>query len=436
MAPDLHAEQLAEMLAGMPERVVRYRVRDHVIRYCNPAWAAGHGATPAELRGRCLDELLSADERAGLATQLARLGPDRRHLVDPTPRRAPEAPDRWLSWTDQILGDGHEVLTIGRDVTERHLAELQLADSEARYRSLAEQSADVIFRFSMTPVPHFSYLSPSVERVIGYRAADLEADLALFMDVLDDAGRAFVSQAINGQPVPDRYDLRFTHPSGRVVIGEMQITIVDDGIQGIGRDVTEVRALQAELLALALRDPLTGLANRRLLDELLAGAIHRSRRSGDDLSVAYIDLDRFKHINDTYGHEAGDAVLCEVVRRVLSTVRAADVVSRVGGDEFVIVHDAADNGDDGLIARITDALSEPIEVGSGVRVRCTASIGEADTRTVGWDPAALVAAADAAMYRIKRGRRAAASMAMNSYDQDLSVRYALHPIAEEQLARN
>ena len=411
MSPERHSNQIAEMLDGMPERVVRYSVADHVIRYCNPSWAAGHRSTPEALLGRCLDDLLVADEQVGLADQLSRLGPDQRHLVDPTPRRAPDAPHRWLSWTDQLLGDGEEVLTVGRDVTERHLAEIQLAESEARFRSLAEQSADVVFRFSMSPVPHFSYLSPSVERLIGYRAADLEADFTLFLGAIDEEGRALVARALDGHPLSERYDLRFSHPDGRLVIGEIQITVLSDGVQGIGRDVTEVRALQAELVALALRDPLTGLANRRLLDELLTGAIHRTRRTGADLSVAYVDLDGFKAVNDTHGHDAGDAVLREVVRRMLATVRMADVVSRVGGDEFDIVHDAADIGDGGLIARINDALTEPIELACGSVVRCAASIGEADTRTVGWDPAALIAAADAAMYQVKRSRHVANAIA-------------------------
>ncbi|MCU1393930.1 MAG: diguanylate cyclase/phosphodiesterase with and sensor(s) [Ilumatobacteraceae bacterium] len=413
MSPQLHTElgpgQLAEMLDGMPERVVRYTVADHVIQYCNPSWAAGHHSTPAEIRGRRLEDLLSVDEQAGLASQLSRLDSEHVHLVDPEPRRAPDAPDRWLSWSDQLLANGHEVLTIGRDVTERHLAELQLAESEARFRSLADGSPDVVFQFSMTPAPHLAYLSPSVERLLGYSSDELEADFGLFLDVIDDEGRAFVASGMSGQPIPARYDLRFTRPDGRVVIGEIQTTLLPDGLQGVGRDVTEVRTLQAELAALALRDPLTGLANRRLLDELLASALQRTQRTGTDLSIVYIDLDAFKAVNDTHGHEAGDTVLREVVQRILSTVRAADVVSRVGGDEFVIMHDAADIGDDGLVARIERSLAAPVALADGTLVRCTASIGEADTSVAGWDPVELVAAADAAMYRVKRTRRSGSS---------------------------
>jgi diguanylate cyclase (GGDEF)-like protein len=109
-------------------------------------------------------------------------------------------------------------------------------------------------------------------------------------------------------------------------------------------------------------------------------------------------------VNDTYGHDAGDIVLCETARRLLSLVRSSDVVARIGGDEFVIVYEMSSPSTDGLVQRIEHALSAPIDVTATVAVCCPASIGHVDTRTVGRDPAALVAAADAAMYDVKRAR--------------------------------
>jgi diguanylate cyclase (GGDEF)-like protein len=177
-------------------------------------------------------------------------------------------------------------------------------------------------------------------------------------------------------------------------------------LQGVSRDVTELRSLQANLAALALRDPLTGLANRRLLDELLKSGLAHAQRDHLTLAVAYIDLDAFKQVNDGYGHDAGDVVLCETARRLLSIVRTADVVARLGGDEFVIVYEPNKSGSEGLIARINEALAVPINVSATTSVFCRASVGYADTRTVGHDAAALLAAADAAMYAVKRARTA------------------------------
>jgi diguanylate cyclase (GGDEF)-like protein len=204
--------------------------------------------------------------------------------------------------------------------------------------------------------------------------------------------------------MPARYDMRFRRADGSLRIGEVQTTTVPGGLQGVTRDVTELRTLQAKLADLALHDPLTGLANRRLLDELLKSSLARTQRSGTPLAVAFLDLDGVKSVNDTYGHDAGDIVLRETARRLLSVVRSADVVARIGGDEFVVVYEPCDPGSDNLIARLDHALASPIDLADSIQVCCPASIGYADTRTVGCDPAALLAAADAAMYGVKKSR--------------------------------
>ena len=232
--------------------------------------------------------------------------------------------------------DGPEVLSIGHDVTARRVAELRLAESEARFRDLAEKSADVVWHFAMDPYPHFDYVSPSVEHSLGYPVAFFLDDFTRFLDILDERGRAIVERGLRGELVPERRDFRFRHADGSIVIGETLTTKVRGGLQGVSRDVTELRELQEAMTALALRDPLTGLANRRLFFELLDAELARAERSGLPLAVAFLDLNGFKRINDTYGHDAGDAVLCETARRLMSVVRGTDVVARLGGDEFTM----------------------------------------------------------------------------------------------------
>ncbi|MEO5839580.1 MAG: sensor domain-containing diguanylate cyclase [Acidimicrobiales bacterium] len=397
---------VAGMLDALPERVIRYRLADLTVTYCNVAWAAGHNLEPAQIIGRTLDELLTTAEKVGLESQLRRLGPDTPLLADEIARPAPNAPGQWVEWVDQYLPgpDGAEVLAVGRDVTGRYIAELNLAASEARFRDLADQSADVVWRFVTEPFPHFDYVSPSVENILGYPPSMFLGDLAPFLDILDDEGRALIAAALRGRPMPERQDFRYRTSDGSIVIGEMQTTSISGGLQGVSRDVTELRNLQANLAALALRDPLTGLANRRLLDELLDAGLAHAQRDNLTLAVAYIDLDGFKKVNDAYGHDAGDVVLCETARRLLSIVRTADLVARLGGDEFVIVYEPNQSGSEGLIARINEVLAMPISVSPIVAVFCQASVGYADTRTAGRDRPALLAAADAAMYDAKRAR--------------------------------
>jgi diguanylate cyclase (GGDEF)-like protein/PAS domain S-box-containing protein len=398
----------AAMLDALPERVIRYRLPDLTIIYCNNAWAAQYHVEAAQAIGRPLDQFLTEDGLVGLVSQLALLGPDNPVLVDSVARGAPHAPGQWVEWVDRYLTgpDGAEILAVGRDVTGRHDAELKLADSEARFRGLADKSADVVWRFVLEPCPHIDYMSPSVESILGYPRSFFLDDFSQFLSILDDDGKAAIRRDLLGEPLPDRYDFRLRHANGSIVIGETQTTRIRGGLQGVSRDVTELRRLQENLAALALRDPLTGLANRRLFDELLDADLARTQRSGLPLAVAYLDLDGFKNVNDTYGHDAGDLALCETARRLLASVRGADIVARLGGDEFLVVYEPNDPSSDNLIARIDQVLSAPIDITPTISVCCPASIGIADTRTAGRNAADLVAAADAAMYEMKRARRA------------------------------
>ena len=398
-------QQSAAVLDALPERVSRYRISDHVITYCNPAWAAQYGFDPV---GRVLDEFLSEDEAVGLHSQLALLSPESPILVDTVPRATPGPDPQWLEWVDRyVMGaDGPEVLSIGRDVTRRRKAEMDLAESESRFRDLADKSADVVWRFKTVPTPHFDYMSPSAETIIGYPPSYFLDDFTHIYDILDADSAKAIAQAVNGEQLPDRFDFRFRHANGSIVVGETRTAIIPHGLQGVSRDVTELRRLQDEMSALALRDSLTGLANRRLFNELFEADLARTQRSNLPLAVAFLDLDGFKAVNDAYGHDAGDVVLRETGRRMQKIVRGADTVARLGGDEFVIVYAPNDANSFNLIARIDRALSEPIWITASTPVFCPASIGVADTTVVGYDATALLAAADEAMYEVKRARRA------------------------------
>ncbi len=169
------------------------------------------------------------------------------------------------------------------------------------------------------------------------------------------------------------------------------------------RDVSGWIESKRALEHLAYHDPLTGLANRAYYDDLLAMAIADTKRFGDLLGLAYLDLDEFKPVNDRFGHDVGDAVLIEVGRRLKDTVRAQDTVARIGGDEFVVILPRLSSHDElAVIAqRLVERVEEPIDA-LGHIASITASVGLARFDPLTDDARSLLVKSDVAMYAAKK----------------------------------
>jgi diguanylate cyclase (GGDEF)-like protein len=164
-------------------------------------------------------------------------------------------------------------------------------------------------------------------------------------------------------------------------------------------------ALQTKLLQLAHRDPLTGLFNRSLFMQKLDQTVLATAQNNYPCAIMYLDVDHFKQINDTYGHEFGDEVLKDYARRILECTRDTDCAARLGGDEFVILLPQISILDAALVGeRLLASLSKPIDV-QGIRVECPASIGIAHCPTTAKDAADLLSQADQALYQVKRTGR-------------------------------
>ena len=178
------------------------------------------------------------------------------------------------------------------------------------------------------------------------------------------------------------------------------------------QDITErrraeedLRAMTAVLTERAVRDPLTGLANRALFEERLRGALSRDARTETATGVLFLDLDGFKDVNDRFGHRVGDAVLQAVAERLTAGVRPSDTVARLGGDEFVVlVEDANEAGLRALADRLVEAVRRPLPV-VGMTLTVGVSVGVALASGGAADPAGLVSEADARMYDAKRSAR-------------------------------
>jgi diguanylate cyclase (GGDEF)-like protein len=178
------------------------------------------------------------------------------------------------------------------------------------------------------------------------------------------------------------------------------------GYRGIGRDITEQKLAEDNIRRLARFDTLTGLANRASLFEQVDHAIARSRRSNRPFAVLFIDLDRFKDVNDAFGHATGDDVLRSMAQRLQAAIRARDSAARIGGDEFVVVAEEFERPEvvAEFAARLLDTLAEPVLL-RGQECRVGASIGIALYPADGEDAPTLLKRADVAMYRAKEAGR-------------------------------
>lgn len=223
-----------------------------------------------------------------------------------------------------------------------------------------------------------------------------------------DHAAAHWARALAGEAV--RYDARALGPDGRFDVRLVLVPIRQgnevSAVLGVAENTSEQRALQRRLERLALQDGLTGLANRARLEEHLERAVARAERAKVGFAVLYFDIDRFKQVNDTLGHEAGDQVIREVARRASGSVRRTDLVARLGGDEFVVVLDGATRP--GAVRKVAEtlraAIATPLGLADGGLLEVGTSIGGA-LYAPGLGARELLRQADSAMYAAKRSGR-------------------------------
>ncbi len=264
-----------------------------------------------------------------------------------------------------------------RDLRERNLA---LGRSEKRFRSLVQNSSDVIAIADAGGV--VTYSSPSVHAVFGMDPEDVRGRRIVELVHPDDrdALQAVLDIAAHNPAVSHPTQCRWMHNDGRWRFGELIVTgwLDDESIGGIvvnTRDVSERHAMEEQLMLQAFHDPLTGLANRALLGDRLQQALDRGRRESRPASVIFIDLDDFKMVNDSLGHEAGDGLLVAIGARISQLLRPADTAARLGGDEFALLIEDATLADAiHVVERTLDAFHAPFTVG-GREISITASAG-------------------------------------------------------------
>ena len=326
-------------------------------------------------------------------------GNARSYLSTKAPLRNPEG---------EVIG----VVGISTDITTRIEAEDELRRREAL---LADAQA-LANLGSWEWHPHTGRVEWSDEcyRIVGRAPENFVPSFEALLSCTHPDDRDLLRAATEEALATGRYAVehRIIRPSGeeRVVSSKGHVDFDVDGsplrMVGAVLDVTEHKAAQRELELRALHDPLTGLPNRTLLLDRLGHALLTARRRGAAPGVLFLDLDRFKSVNDEYGHEAGDALLVEVAARLKGALRASDTLARISGDEFVAVCEEARSSEELVDAaeRLRGVFGEPFPVvGRGRRV--TASIGVALSAGPDEPPERLIRRADIAMYAAKeRGR--------------------------------
>jgi diguanylate cyclase (GGDEF)-like protein len=369
-----------------------------------------------------------------LQRQLRRLGVD--------PAGPPPAPDTWAQLLQRVgraYGDADAdryQLERSQALASQEMAELHqlLQASQARLANLVALSSDWVWETDADNC--FTYISDDVARVgmdpgklLGQpRQVDAVApveghDPAAYRAAV--AARRPLRDFVYGTPRPDAPPL-YVRISGDPQFDGDRFT----GYRGVACDVTEATLAGQQVLQLARFDSLTGLANRNMFHDELDRALRRSAQQHTGFAVLFLDLDRFKFVNDTLGHDAGDALLKVMAKRLSSLLRGVDRLARLGGDEFVVLLDQVTDPAalSKVASRLLTELAEPLQL-AGRTMQISGSVGISLYPADGQDAATLLKNADTAMYLAKsRGKNN-----FQFFTPDLAQRAALFFTMENDL---
>ncbi|MBN1690315.1 MAG: PAS domain S-box protein [Dehalococcoidia bacterium] len=306
------------------------------------------------------------------------------------------------------IGNKPYLVGMGIDISERLQAEQALKQSEERYRALFDSSLNLIYILDFEG--RFLDANHATMELIGYSKEEMSTlNVASLFDPED---LPVVLAMLNKAGVPGLYkelmEFKLRCKDGTYLYVEVQSSLIRrDGkpyaIQGIARDITERKMFEQKLSEMATHDFLTGLPNRVLLNDRFTMALAQAHRNKHRLAIIAVDLDRFKSVNDTLGHQAGDDLLKAIAIRLKESVRLSDTVARMGGDEFLLLMPELHMIEDAkkIIDKIALAFKEPFSL-QGSRLNMSASMGLAVYPDDGEDMEALMRKSDAAMYNIKR----------------------------------
>lgn len=414
--------------------------------------AARFGSTPGQIENDpgAFANLIHPDDRERVLAQHARAS---RAGVPLTIEYRLGAPDGAVLWVqDEAIavaeGPGSAHLR-GHclDVTLRKTTQEELHEREAHFRAVVANIPGVVYRCACDRNWTMFYMSDYMEKLVGYPASDFIGNrVRRYGSIIHPEDHAFVIQEIDrALATGSAYSLeyRLIHADGRPCwIAERGRAVLDEHgrplwLDGVLLDIARQKLAEEsrdraeeQLRQQALYDALTGLPNRTLFADRAVQAIADARREKTDLAVLMMDLDRFKEINDTFGHATGDRVLAEIAQRLQTAVREGDSIARLGGDEFaVLLRKAAMQSVLGVVKRIRHVVEQRLEL-EGLPVSVGVSIGIARFPHDGDDVVTLLRHADVAMYSAKHS-----SAGHALYDASTEADTPARPALVDELAQ-
>lgn len=418
---DIDSERVLQVLVrNLDGMVFRCAIDAHwTVHFASDGCRALTGFCPGELEYNkvcSLEALTHPEDRQRVRSAIlaavagAGVGGRYRQQYRILPRQGGE---KWVLERGTVVFDeqGQRVIEgFIEDVTEQVLAESQLVDAELRYRSIFEDS--VIGMFQSSVDGHYLAANRALAALYGYATPQ-----ALMVGLSDIATTLYVSPGRRDEfktlmrehgRVSDFESEVYRRDGSRIWISEhAHVVYSPDGealyYEGTVEDVTVQHNYRQQLEYQATHDPLTGLPNRNLLQDRLQQALLMAQRRAKQGSLAFVDLDNFKFVNDSLGHSAGDRLLVEVARRLKTCLRDSDTVARYGGDEFVLILGDYGGLSDTLhiLNRVQEAVSAPMLLdGHEVHVNC--SLGVSVFPDDGADLEVLLRHADAAMHHAKK----------------------------------
>jgi diguanylate cyclase (GGDEF)-like protein/PAS domain S-box-containing protein len=344
------------------------------------------------------------------------------------------------------------------DITERREADSLLRSSEERYRAFVEQSSEAIWRFELEqPLSPLLSFEEQINHIYRYcylaECNDAMAKMYGFESAKDIVGTRLNDLMPRDNVNNIEYLRSFIQAGYRLSNAESEeldkngnLKVFSNNLTGITengmlvrawgtqRDITEKRVTEQQMKHQALHDALTGLPNRKALEERLDLAINMARRHQQKVAVMFLDLDRFKNVNDTLGHLVGDILLKEVASRFTSCLRQEDTVARLGGDEFIVLLPELDSTKDAVkvAEKLLKCMESPIVIGQNT-LHISTSIGIAVYPTDGQDPQMLLKNADTALFRAKEAGRNRMQLYNQGMNAQNSERFTLEHELREAL---